>query len=161
MTSKQILRLQIVVAMLLSLVVGAQSGALAQTPKPAVTKEAARKTVLAKVPGAHIFSAELEKEEGKLVWSFDLRDHWKLEEAWVDAATGEVIKLEVETKASEAKEKRMDIAEAMVKHKTHGKITGTSTEGSGKDEVYVFEVQNKDGTTETVRVNGRTLTILK
>ena len=37
-----------------------------------ITQAAAEKTALAKVPSGKIKAAELEKEHGKLIWSFDI-----------------------------------------------------------------------------------------
>ena len=37
-----------------------------------VTEAKAQKTALAKVPGGLIKSSELERERGKLIWSFDI-----------------------------------------------------------------------------------------
>ena len=52
---------------------------------------------------------ELEKEKGKLVYSFDIRnDRGTISEVWVDAKTGKVIKVEEENAAAEAKEKKED-----------------------------------------------------
>ncbi|PZR77143.1 MAG: peptidase, partial [Chthoniobacterales bacterium] len=37
-----------------------------------ITKADAEKTALAKVPNGTISASELEKEHGKLIWSFDI-----------------------------------------------------------------------------------------
>lgn len=73
-----------------------------------VSKADAEKTALAKVPGGTIKEGELEKEKGKLIWSFDISipDSKDIKEVQVDAITGEVVSIETETAATEAKEKK-------------------------------------------------------
>ena len=73
----------------------------------ACCKETARQTVLAKVPNGTVKAAEIEKEKGKLQWSFDVAtpDSKDITEVNVDAMTGDVISVEKESARSEAKEK--------------------------------------------------------
>ena len=73
-----------------------------------ITKEEATKTALARVPDGTVKEAELEKEKGKLVWSFDLtRPNTKdITEVQVDAVTGTIVSVEKETPKSEAAEKK-------------------------------------------------------
>ncbi len=63
-----------------------------------VSKDDAQKTALAKVPNGTIKEAELEKEHGKLQWSFDIAtpDTKDITEVNVDALTGEVISMDKE-----------------------------------------------------------------
>jgi uncharacterized membrane protein YkoI len=72
-----------------------------------VSKDVAQQTALAKVPNGTVKAAELEKEKGKLQWSFELNtpDTKDITEVNVDAVTGEVISVDKESAASEAKEK--------------------------------------------------------
>ena len=60
-----------------------------------------------------IKSAELEKENGMLVWSFDVAQPAKkdLTEVWVDAITGKIIAVNVETPIGEKKEAAEDKAQ--------------------------------------------------
>ena len=71
-----------------------------------ISKETAQQTALAKVPNGTIKAGELEKENGKLQWSFDLTtpDSKDITEVNVDAMTGDVISMDKESVASEAKE---------------------------------------------------------
>ncbi len=70
----------------------------------AQAREAASERVAGKVE-----EAELEKEAGKLIYSFDIRNaKGTISEVWVDAKTGKVIKVEEENARSEAAEKRQD-----------------------------------------------------
>jgi uncharacterized membrane protein YkoI len=75
-----------------------------------ITKATAEKTALAKVPNGTIKSGELEKEHGKLVWSFDISTpHSKnITEVQVDAKTGKIAVVEIETPKDQAKEKAAD-----------------------------------------------------
>ena len=75
-----------------------------------VTEATARKTALAKVPNGKIKSSELEKEHGKLIWSFDISTpHSKnITEVQVDAKTGKIVVLQVETPKDQAKESAAD-----------------------------------------------------
>jgi uncharacterized membrane protein YkoI len=67
----------------------------------------AQKTALARVPKAKVKSAELEEENGKLVYSFDLKQQGKpgIEEVQVDAVSGQIVSVEHESAKSEAAEK--------------------------------------------------------
>ena len=72
-----------------------------------VTMEEAQKAALAKESGK-IKSKELEREKGRLIYSFDIKTADGLHEVNVDAMTGEVIEDTVESAAAEAKEKAAD-----------------------------------------------------
>jgi len=71
-----------------------------------VSKADAEKTALAKVPNGTIKEGELEKEKGKLIWSFDITtpDTKDITEVNVDAITGDVVSVEKEAAESETKE---------------------------------------------------------
>jgi uncharacterized membrane protein YkoI len=72
-----------------------------------ISKAQAQQTALAKVPGGTVKEGELEKEKGKLIWSFDLAtpDSKDITEVGVDAITGEVISVEKETPEQQKVEK--------------------------------------------------------
>jgi uncharacterized membrane protein YkoI len=72
-----------------------------------VSKEQAQKTALAKVTGGTVKEAELEKEKGKLIWSFDIAtpDSKDITEVAVDAITGDVVSVEKETLEQQKNEK--------------------------------------------------------
>lgn len=102
--------------------------ARAQGTKPAAASQAAlrheakiaeadaRKTALAAVPGGRVQSHELEREKGRLIYSYDISVAGKsgIEEVNVDAITGAVVAHEHEDAAAEAKERK---AEAKAKKK--------------------------------------------
>jgi N-methylhydantoinase A/oxoprolinase/acetone carboxylase beta subunit len=104
------------------LAVGLCVAAGAQTPAPKKSKipaalkkdakisvEEARATAVKKVPG-EIQEEELEKENGKLVYSFDIRATGQkdITEVQVSAIDGSIVSVEKENAASEAKEKKQD-----------------------------------------------------
>ena len=78
-----------------------------------VTKHQAKRIALARVKGGTIKSVELEKENGMLIWSIDVAQPGKkdITDVWVDATTGKITAVEVETPAVEKKE----VAENKVK----------------------------------------------
>jgi uncharacterized membrane protein YkoI len=77
-----------------------------------VTKHQAKRIALARVKHGTIKSADLEKENGVLIWSFDVVQPGKknLTEVWVDATTGKIISVDVETASTEKKEAAEDKA---------------------------------------------------
>lgn len=79
-----------------------------------VTKEAASKTALAKVPGGTIKSSELENEHGALVWSFDIAipKSRNIHEVQINALTGAIAHMEIETPKDQAEELEQDKKEA-------------------------------------------------
>ena len=75
-----------------------------------ITRVAAEKTALAKVPSGIVKSAELEREHGALVWSFDIatpksRD---IHEILVNAKSGAIVYTEIETPKAQAEESAAD-----------------------------------------------------
>jgi uncharacterized membrane protein YkoI len=84
-----------------------------------VRKETAQASALAKVPGGTVKDGELEKEKGKLIWSFDISipGSTDIKEVAVDATTGEVLEVVTETAADQAKEAAEDAAAAAKKKK--------------------------------------------
>jgi uncharacterized membrane protein YkoI len=79
--------------------------AFAKTETPTLTRAQAQKIALAKAPGT-VESAELEKEHGKLVWSFDIKtSKTAITEILVNANDGSIVAVQHETPATEAAEK--------------------------------------------------------
>jgi hypothetical protein len=78
-----------------------------------VTKHQAKRIALARVKGGTIKRVELEKVNGVLVWSVDVTQPGKkdLTDVWVDARTGKITAVNVETLTFEKKE----VAENKVK----------------------------------------------
>lgn len=79
----------------------------AATPKrpPQLSMKHAKRIALARQSG-HIKSAELEKEHGRLIYSFDIESNHKVHEVNVDANTGKIVEDTVESAAAEANEQR-------------------------------------------------------
>jgi hypothetical protein len=75
-----------------------------------ITQAEAEKTALAKVPDGKIKTAELEKEHGHLIWSFDISmpKSKNITEVQVDAKTGKIVSTQVETPKDQAKEAAAD-----------------------------------------------------
>lgn len=71
-----------------------------------ISKETAEQTAMARVPNGTIKEGELEKENGKLQWSFDMAtpDSKDVTEVNVDAISGDVISVAKESAESESKE---------------------------------------------------------
>jgi uncharacterized membrane protein YkoI len=79
-----------------------------------ISKDSATKIALARVPGATVQSAEIERENGKLIWSFDLKTAGKsgIDEVNVNALTGKVVgKTQHETPKTERKEAKQEAKE--------------------------------------------------
>jgi uncharacterized membrane protein YkoI len=78
--------------------------------KATVTPAQALPIAMAKVPTGVLHSAEIEQEDGKLVYSFDIKAPGKpgVEEVVVDAMTGKVVGVEHESDEVEAKEQRTE-----------------------------------------------------
>jgi uncharacterized membrane protein YkoI len=77
-------------------------------PKAKIAMATARATALKEVPNGKIRRSKLEREGGKLIYSFDIKVPGKtgVEEVNVDAITGAVVAHEHETPKMEAKEKK-------------------------------------------------------
>ena len=80
----------------------------------AKAREIAQKQAAGKIEGE-----ELEKEHGKLVYSFDIRNQkGTITEVQVDAKNGQVVSVEEEDKAAEEKEKQEERNEKPKKKKS-------------------------------------------
>ncbi len=77
-----------------------------------ITMDEAKAIALKKVPGT-IDSGELEREHGKLIYSFDIKVSGKsgITEVAVDAINGKIIDVHHETPAKEAAEKKKEARE--------------------------------------------------
>lgn len=84
------------------------------TMRPKVSEADARVTALAQVPGAQVKAHELEREHGKLIYSYDLEVPGKtgVDEVQIDAMTGKLVSVKHETPKAEQKEKVQEQKEA-------------------------------------------------
>ena len=75
-----------------------------------VTQADAQATAMAQAPNGTVKEAELEKEHGKLIWSFDIAtpDSNDITEVNVDAMTGSIVSTEKEKAEDEAKEAKSE-----------------------------------------------------
>jgi len=80
-----------------------------------VSLEAATQTALAKVSGGTVKSSELEREHGKLIWSFDISKPKtkNISEVQVDAKTGAIVSETTET----PKQQRAEAIKEKSEHK--------------------------------------------
>lgn len=71
-----------------------------------VTLTQATEKALAKVPNGTVKSSELEREHGRLIWSFDISKPTSknVTEVNVDAKTGKIVAVHTETPAKEKRE---------------------------------------------------------
>ncbi len=71
-----------------------------------ISEKTARATALKEVPTGKIAASELERENGNLIWSFDIKVPGKsgIEEITVNAMTGAVVTHEHENPSAEKKE---------------------------------------------------------
>ena len=78
-----------------------------------ISKADAQAMALAKVPGGTIKEGELERENGKLQWSFDVATPGTkdITEVNIDAVTGQVLGVDKENAAAEAKEAKAEAKE--------------------------------------------------
>lgn len=91
-----------------------------------VSMDAAKATALAKVPGGKIKSSELEREKGKLIYSFDIVTPGKsgIDEVNVDAIDGHVLSVVHEGPKAERREAKQERAEANRDSTKAGKAPG-------------------------------------
>jgi hypothetical protein len=84
--------------------------AVAQSRHPLVSMQAARARALAAVPRGRVRSAELEREHGRLIYSFDIRVPGQagVEEVQISALTGRLISRTHESPAAERREARAE-----------------------------------------------------
>jgi Peptidase propeptide and YPEB domain len=107
------MRMAMLAGILLAITLQAWGSGQSKTSQAALSKEAkitmeqAQKTALAKEAGK-IQSKEIEREKGKLIYSFDIKMADGIHEVNIDATTGEVVEDTVESAAAEAKEKAAD-----------------------------------------------------
>jgi uncharacterized membrane protein YkoI len=90
----------------------------AQLEKEAkITMEQARALATKTVPGATIQAGEIERENGKLIYSFDMKTQGKtgIDEVNIDAMTGTVIGNQHETPKAERAEAKADAKAAKAK----------------------------------------------
>jgi len=154
-----------------------------------ITMDEARGIALKRVAGT-IEDGELEKEKGKLVYSFDVRtSDGTIMEVWVDAKSGEVINVEKEDAAKEAAEKMnkkddddeesdasqkanqakyakqaritMDEAKAIALKEKNGTITDAELEKKKGRILYSFDVRTSDGKVFDIEVDAKTGKVLK
>lgn len=93
-----------------------------------VREGSARVTALARVPNGAVKSEELERENGHLIYSYDITVQGKsgIEEVAVDALTGKVLSVKHETAKDEGKEAAAEAKETKTKPAHHRHTTAPS-----------------------------------
>jgi uncharacterized membrane protein YkoI len=77
-----------------------------------ITMAKAREIALTKVKGGKIESGEIERENGKLIYSFDIKTSKPgITEVNVNAMTGKIVDVHTENAAKEAAEKKQEAKE--------------------------------------------------
>ena len=98
-----------------AILAGSSATAARKAPVPlwkeaTVSESQATAAALAKVPHGLIKSSELERERGRLIWSFDIStpSSNSITEVHIDAKTGKVVAMHRETPAKEKREALAD-----------------------------------------------------
>lgn len=83
-----------------------------------LSEDSARKIALTKVTHGTIQSSELEREHGRLIYSFDIKVAGKsgIDEVNIDAITGAVVARAHETPAKEKREAQQEVRETTKPH---------------------------------------------
>jgi hypothetical protein len=78
-----------------------------------LSKSEAEQIAMGKVPGGKIKEGELEMEKGILIWSFDVASEGSknITEVNINAVTGAIVAVDVETPEDQAKEAQADARE--------------------------------------------------
>jgi hypothetical protein len=81
--------------------------------KAKLSKEDAVQIAMTKVPGGTVKEGELEMENGILIWSFDVAtpNSKNITEVNINAVTGKIVAVDVETPEDQAKEAKADARE--------------------------------------------------
>lgn len=148
-------------AVVFAILLAAGSLLAQQKHEAKVSKEHATKTALEQVKGGTIQSSELEKEEGKLIWSFDIKSGNEMKEVWIDATTGAVVNTETESPVKEADEKTMDRAEKVALNRVHGEIVKKDVENEKGKTIYAFDIKTTSGKIVEVEVDAKTNKVVK
>ena len=82
-----------------------------------ITPDSAIKLAKARIPAGTIQSAEIESEDGRLIYSFDIKTAGRsgIDEVNVDARTGKILPVEHEGPKAEAAERAADSTRAKTK----------------------------------------------
>ena len=110
MKTKHCILSLIIVALSIFTLRAAEETQAALKAQAKITQAEAERTALAKVPDGKVKAAELEKEHGRLIWSFDISTakSKNITEVQVDAKTGKIVSTQVETPKDQAKEAAAD-----------------------------------------------------
>ena len=104
-----------------------------------ITRSQAEKTIHKLWRQGKIKTAELEEENGNLIWSFDIvvPDSKDIIEAHVDAKTGKVVSVDTESPADEKKEAKVEAKESKAKK--------SSKKSQKEDDEKISKESKKEG----------------
>ena len=137
------------------------TGFASKKAHPRISKGQAAKIVQKEFKGALIESSELENEEGKLIWSFDLKIGGATKEVWIDAKNGKVIKTEDESLAAVEEERATDEAEKAALKKVPGSVVKSTLKEKKGKMICSVEILTKAGKTVEVDVDRKTNKIVQ
>ena len=129
-----------------------------------ITMDQARAFALARVSGK-IENEELEKEDGRLIYSFDIRNEkGTITGVEIDAKTGEVINVEEEDDQDSDDDDDdqeeatiiFDRAREIALARAHGKVEIVELEKEDGRLIYSFDIRNEKGTITEVKVDAKT-----
>ena len=151
-------------------VIGSAEARKQSAKQTKISFERARQTVLERFPG-EILESELERETGRLVYKFEIRDRdRKIQEVAIDAQTGEIVGVEqgdddeddeLDSPKMQSKlAKEAGISPEQARRTALARVPGTVIESeldmeNGKV-VYEFEIRDKDGKSFDVLVDAKT-----
>lgn len=151
-------------------VIGSAEARKQSAKQTKISSERARQTVLERFPG-EILESELERETGRLVYKFEIRDRdRKIQEVAIDAQTGEIVGVEqgdddeddeLDSPKMQSKlAKEAGISPEQARRTALARVPGTVIESeldmeNGKV-VYEFEIRDKDGKSFDVLVDAKT-----
>jgi len=128
---------------------------------PKISKEQATKTALAQFKNGVVKDSELEKEDGRVVWSFDIQVGKERKEVWVDANSGKIVRTETETAQKESVEQAIANAEKIALKRVPGEVVKSASKVTKGKKIYCIEIRQKNGTITEVDIDGRTQKVVK
>ena len=132
----------------------------------------ARETAMLSGPDGKIKSGEMEREDGRLVYSFDITTGHAIREVLVDAQSGVIVKEEKESESGESERKKpvasdlklpvtmTQAHEAALAYNPSGKIMSGELERENGQWVYSIKMA-MDGVTREVSVDAQTGAVVK
>ncbi len=138
-----------------------------------IPEDEARRIALQRVSG-EILESELDRETGKLVYEFEIRDKsGKIQEVLVDAQTGEIVSVEEENEDDDDADKKvspeeakqakisMEEAKSIALKRVDGSILEEELERENGRLQYAFDIRAADGKIFDVEIDAMTGEVLQ